>query len=256
MITFEPAGFSERQKEYHNYAAGLRLVDSYWGSNILYGRIYTIRVDGTYAGCCSILEAEHALTSFFLTEAAIPHSQHIFAELFRQLCPHCAYVVTGDELFLSLCMDVHKRVEAQGYFFEPTDQEISVPCWPVDQVVPAVEADLPELVKTNFYHPCDIHDPENPIFVLRDRDGGFIGTGHIALWMGRFGRNWGCIGMYTAPQYRGRGAGRSIILAMKQRTEEMGLVPICGCFTHNFASKATLESCGFVTRTRYLKVLF
>lgn len=256
MITFEPTEFAACREAYYAYTAGIRLADSYWANNILYAQIYTIVVDGERVGFCSILEDEKALTSFLLNREAMRSSQKIFAELFRQLRPKLAYVVTGDELFLSLCLDVHRQVQPHGYFFSGTDVPVPPAEWPGERVVPAQESDLPDLVRTEFYHPCDIQDPENPIFVLRDADGSFVGTGHIALWMRRLNANWGCIGMYTAPEYRGRGVGRSIILAMKERTEQMGLIPICGCFVHNLASKATLESCGFVTETRYLKILF
>ena len=96
--------------------------------------------------------------------------------------------------------------------------------------------------------------PENRIFVMRRPDGMFMGTGHIAR--SPFNRSWGAVGMYTAPGFRRTGVGRSMILFLTEITKEMGLTPICGCYCQNHASRRTLESCGYASRTRYLNLYF
>lgn len=253
-ITLEKSAPEEQWDALLRYTDRIGLVDTYWENQILGARFYRIAVNGRTAGFCTFEEKELALTSFCIDDPLFPYSREAFAAVLARLRPVLAYLVSGDGPFLSVCLDVGARLEAHGFFFHDTGRDGPPALFQSAQILPAGERDYEDLRETHFYG--DLHDPENPLYVLRDADGEFLGTGHIAKWMRRLGRDWGAVGMYTAPAARGRGVGRSIILAMKQFTREMGLEPIAGCYCSNTASRRTLESCGFVTNTRYVKAWF
>ncbi len=63
-------------------------------------------------------------------------------------------------------------------------------------------------------------------------------------------------GMFTNPKYRQQGVGRSIILHLKEICNEKGIIPLPGCWYYNHESKKTLESAGYISRTRLLRIEF
>jgi len=62
--------------------------------------------------------------------------------------------------------------------------------------------------------------------------------------------------MFTNELYRRRGIGRTIIFNLRKWCYENNQTPICGCWYYNENSKMTLESVGFVTKTRLLNIDF
>ena len=64
------------------------------------------------------------------------------------------------------------------------------------------------------------------------------------------------IGMSVYPDHRCKGVGRSIIMHLTEISREKRFTPICGCWYYNHNSKLTLESAGFVSKTRLLNVHF
>lgn len=54
------------------------------------------------------------------------------------------------------------------------------------------------------------------------------------------------VDVLTRPEYRGKGLGKSVVLAFTARCRESGLKPVWDCFTNNAGSMALARSCGFV----------
>lgn len=246
--------------EYRDYAAGIRLADTYWESLVREAAVYRMEENRETLGYASVCTREDweengYLTSFFVREPARHRAAALFAELLRRLRPAGAYVVTGDELLLSLCADVQKSMRTRALFFDYAPHAGIRPAeFPAALLRRAQESDLPDLEASGFYESPVRDTPENRLYVLRDAGGHYLGTGHIARM--QLERRVGAVGMCTAPEHRNRGVGRSIILALTAIAREEGLLPIAGCLGTNTASRATLESCGFVSRTRYLKFEF
>ena len=63
-------------------------------------------------------------------------------------------------------------------------------------------------------------------------------------------------GMFTNEKHRLKGVGRSIILHLKDICHDMGVKPIPGCWYYNHNSKRTLESAGYASVTRLLRIDF
>lgn len=89
--------------------------------------------------------------------------------------------------------------------------------------------------------------------MLRENDE-FLGVGVIVNNV--IVKNCKGTGMFTNEKYRQKGVGRSIILPLKDICHAAGVTPIPGCWYYNHNSKRTLESAGYVTKTRLLNVEF
>lgn len=260
MITVQATTFAEAKEDYRRYTEALRLVDTYWEDLIVDGEVYRIEVDGRRAGFCTLYaqpdrEEYGFLTSFYLYPEMLRYAKAAFHILLEQFRPRGAYVVSGDEVLLSLCAERQKKLLMQAYFFDYRPQEPLQPAaYPAEQVRLATEADVDDLTASGFYHSVALDDPENRLYVLRDEAGEYLGTGHIARLA--LDRSYGAVGMCTAPAHRQKGVGRSIILALTRIVLQEGLTPIAGCNWYNHASRATLESCGFSSTTRFLKFIF
>lgn len=63
------------------------------------------------------------------------------------------------------------------------------------------------------------------------------------------------VGMWVAPNHRGRGYGTHIIAYLKDRCLQRGLRPICGCDATNLASYRALNAAGFVSEHRLLQII-
>lgn len=256
-ITFEKTTVDDTLTLYLKYTASLRLVDTFWEDNILEAQIYSILCDGSVVGCFSILSNGNMLTSFLLNDSYVRLAQEIFLEIISAFSPCAAFVATNEELFLALCLEHQANVELQAFFFDYSDTKpsSSAPAHPASWISEATDDDLPDLLPLDFFHPLAIGNPEDTVYVLRNPDTNkFLGAGHIARM--QLARQWGAVGMVTHPDYRKQGVGRSIIIHLTQIAALHGLIPIAGCWSKNLASKNTLESCGYTSKTRLLKVFF
>jgi len=67
-----------------------------------------------------------------------------------------------------------------------------------------------------------------------------------------------CIGtgMFTRENRRGEGIGRSIIIHLKAIAHELRKTPVPGCWYHNTNSRKTLESAGYISKSKLLKFKF
>lgn len=252
MNKFNKVNFEEIKEQIISYTKGLRLVDTYWEWYILDAELYEILIDNSYAGFFSIHKEECMLTSFYMDDIAA--SARLFEEILLEFDIKCAYVVTNDEGLLSLCLDRQIRIEMQAYFFDDSDKKIADPEFPRELLQLAAAADLPQLIKLDFFDPLEIGNEEDLIYVMRDKNAVFMGAGHLHRM--QLERKWGAVGMVVAEEFRKKGVGRSIILHLKEITKQKGLIPIAGCWYYNHGSKKTLESCGFTSKTRLLKVFF
>lgn len=239
------------------YTNEVRLVDTYWEDFILESSIFEIHINSKFAGVFSIHNECSRLTSFHVEDEFWRLAHTIFMSVIEKFKPETAYVVTSDELLLSLLCDFvaddknNAKLELQAYFFDDV-QDV-----PIDkqhehlQLYPATQEHLPLLKELDFFDRLSLDDPTDVIYVLFDDDE-FLGAGHIQTML--FERKWGAVGMVTSPNHRQKGIGKAIITMEKQICKAQGLIPIAGCWYFNHASKNTLEACGFASKTRLIKV--
>ena len=170
--------------------------------------------------------------------------------MLETLSPQYAFVPTNDELLVSLCMDRQPKIEMQAYFFKRANAAVRQPEYPRELLTLASPDDGGDILDKEGV-------AENialgKYYVMR-KDGIFLGQGFYNKLT--LTHDAASIGMSVHPDFRRMGVGRSIIMHLADICREKGVTPYCGCWYYNHNSKATLESSGFVTQTRLLKVWF
>lgn len=250
MYTFTSSTLDRCKPIFDEYLSTLSAVnDDFWEEHVFGSQVYRIEYSGETIGMFGIYRKEN-LTFFYMPLPYLRHAQPAFTAILERLAPRYAFVPTSDELFLSLCMDNHKTVEKQAYFFRHSEASVRPPEWGYELLrlaEPSDEADIldNEGVADNIRL--------GKYYVMR-KDGVFLGQGFLNR--NQLTPNTASIGMSVHPDYRQKGVGRSIMLHLTRICHEKGLAPYCGCWYYNHNSKRTLESAGFVTKTRLLKVWF
>ena len=252
MYLFQKTTFKDLKEELLSYTKSLRLVDTYWEQYIVDSDLYKIIYKHDCIGFFSIYKNEMMLTSFHINSTML--YQSVFEEIVDEFQLKSAYVVTNDELMLSLCMDKQTRVELQAYFFDDGEQVVADASFPLELLKLAQQKDLNELIDIDFFDAPTIENSEDLIYVMRNDKDELMGAGHIQRM--QLERKWGAVGMYVSSDFRQMGVGRSIILHLMDIAKQKGLIPIAGCWYYNHNSKKTLESCGFSSKTRLLKIYF
>ncbi len=143
----------------------------------------------------------------------------------------------------------------QAYFFEDSDKLVRPAEYSREFLYQATLEDLPEIISVNgdFIDRHEERIKKGELYVLRE-NGEFIGMGVIVDNV--IMRNCKGTGMFTNEKHRQKGVGRSIILHLKNICHIAGVNPIPGCWYYNHNSKRTLESAGYVTKTRLLNIEF
>ncbi len=250
MYTFIPTTLGETQPLFNDYLATLSGVnDDFWEEHVDGSQFYRIEHCGESIGLFGIHQQEN-LTVFYTPSPHLRHAEPAFAQVLEELAPSYAFVPTNDELLLSLCMDKHIAIDKQAYFFRHSGVAVRPPEWErglLRLAVPTDEADIldPEGVAENI---------RLGKYYVMHKDGVFIGQGFFNRH--QLIPNAASIGMSVHPDHRQKGVGRSIIMHLAEICREQGITPYCGCWYYNHNSKRTLESAGFVTQTRLLKVWF
>jgi|GEM_PF-343573 len=250
MITFDQTEFENVQPIFEKYLKTLSGVnDDFWEGHILDSRIYLIRNDNCDIGITGIYNQEN-LTFFYISNEFIKFSQQAFSLVLEILKPKYAFTPTNDELFLSLCLDKHIKIDKQAYFFKIGNASVRSAEFGRELLTLAKPEDEKDILdKENVAENILL----NKYYILR-KNGVFLGQGFFNP--NQFTKNSVSIGMSVHPEHRQKGAGRSIIMHLADICREKGLIPCCGCWYYNHESKLTLESAGFITKTRLLKIWF
>lgn len=244
---------------FEDYRKTLRgVVDDFWEEHITKAGFYEIIVSNKGIGYFAIYNQDK-ITQFYIENEFVNLSQQIFKEILARYNIKTAYVSTGDQLFLSLCLDFHSKIDLQAYFFDG-----SVLC---------------EVRPPEFNRACLFSIQSNELEVVKAKTGDFfdsvsgsdIDSGVVKLYQlcvndevlgyGIIVPNrlvtqfWAC-GMITLENKRQNGVGRSIQIHLGDICRENGFVPISGCWYHNHLSKKTIESAGRYSKTRLLNVVF
>ena len=229
--------------------AGISSREDYWEDHLLASQFYALFVSGEEVGLAAIYQ-HSLLTCFYLPRQHMHVAQPLFTAFQAEHPFTHAYVLTHDELLLSLALEVAQSVELQAYLFVYDSTAVRSPEFPRALLRLAIPEDQSDILDTE-------HVLENialgKYYVMRE-NGVFMGQGFFnrsTLDPSRVS-----IGMSVHPDYRQRGVGRSIIMHLAHEAMEQGLQPYCGCWSGNANSKRTLESAGFRSATRLLLITF
>lgn len=243
-------------REYRKTLSGV--CDDFWEDHILGADLFLIKIDGHALGCFAVYQ-QTKLTQFFVSDEYCNLAQPVFQQILVEYAIQTAFVATCDELFLSLCLDFHRNVELQAYFFDGSvPHEVRPPEFGRSCLLPISPGELAEVkgATGDFFDDVTEDDlllRKTMLYRLHEY-GKTLGFGIVVP--GRLLPQYASDGMITLEPYRRRGVGRSIQLHLADLCRENGLIPISGCWYRNENSKRTLESAGLYSSTRLLNVQF
>jgi len=229
--------------------------DDYFEDHIFKSQFYSIYLGDTHIGYFSIFQNE-LLTHFYIPEALLQYTQEILKKIIKDYKLKLAIVSTFDEIFLSNCLELNKKVEVQAYYFKKSDIPVRKAEYYRKSLILATNKDIDDIKK--YTHDfIDKHEEriiKEQLYVLRNRSNMFLGLG-IVIRHSIYQKSCS-IGMYSSEKYRSKGVGRSILLHLHDICHEKNLVTRPACWYYNDNSKKTLESAGFVSDSRLLKIHF
>lgn len=233
-------------------------TDDFWEEHVLNAKIYKITKDSQGIGYFAIYNKDK-ITQFFLLDEYLYLAQHIFRQILKDNQIKTAYVATCDQLFLSLCLDCHSKVEMQAYFFDGTVEGKVKPPEYGRETIFEVKPEEFELVKekTGDFFGCltefELETKKATLYQLCVNQE-VLGYGIIVP--NKLQTKYWPVGMIVLENYRCKGVGRSIQMHLADICRESGFIPISGCWYYNHLSKKTIESAGRYSKTRLLNVLF
>jgi GNAT superfamily N-acetyltransferase len=255
MYKYIKTSLEENKEFFNSYVDSLSgIYDDFLEYHILNSEIYSIYIDKLHCGYFGIFN-KTMLTQFFITKKFLKLSQEIFADILKCHKIKNAFVPTCDELFLSLCLDKHTKLNLQAYFFQVSGEKAVPPEYPRECLKLAALEDIEEIkeVTGDFVDKHQERINQRQLYILREGSE-FLGLGIITD--NEIMKNCKGTGMFTNERHRQKGVGRSIIIHLKDICHEMGAKPIPGCWYYNHNSKKTLESAGFASTTRLLRIDF
>lgn len=235
------------------------VTDDFFERHVLNATTYAICADGAPVGMFSLFaeDAGMRITAFALEERHWAMAQKLFARILSEYAVVSAFVVTHDELFLSLCMDVQVGLEPQAYFFDGrVAGDVPAPQFGRECFSEVTREELPAMYAEtgDFFDDMGPHGHQEGRyrFWRLAQDGETLGYGVTVFLQLREGVV--ACGEIVLPQHRRKGVARSLQLHMGDWARENGLTPVGGCWFHNEASRNTFFSAGKYSRTRLLNV--
>ncbi|MEG1255577.1 GNAT family N-acetyltransferase [Clostridium sp.] len=235
--------------------------DSYLDDHIISSEFYRIIKDTVGIGYFAVYEGK-MLTQFYIDFKYLRYAEKIFKTVLQRFKEiNSIYVCTADELFLSCAFDMeNKIISNQAYFFQDNKEckdEIGTYECGTLRLAKEHDIDIIKELSGDFFEDVDTQVIDGEIYVFekykdKDKEKEVLGFGITEK--GQVLKGYTSTGMFTCESYRRKGIGKTIITKLKELCYENGETPICGCWYYNTNSKLTLESCGFVSKTRLLNV--
>ena len=249
---FENCSMDDVKELILEYASSLSSpFDSFLEDHIAASEFYRIFIGLSLVGYLAIFKKE-LLTQFYIKREDLKYGQEIFRSALQEFRIKEAFVTTGDELLLSLAMDDYESVEKQAYFFQDCKEySYNKGYYPGEfRLASSNEIEEIEKVSGDFFDKLYEQVENGQIFIFKENDV-LLGVG--IREPGVVLDKYTSIGMFVNEGYRQKGIGRTIISKLREWCYENTTIPICGCWYYNTNSKLTLESTGFVTKTRLLR---
>lgn len=193
-----------------------------------------ILVDGSEVGVLACTADE--LTLLTLTSAAKRYDRQITEQVLHETKIRQAFAASWDAHHIELFGSFASEIACQAYQFElPGPPRDPVPGLRLRM---ATEADLPYLERAGYQN---VPTGQLHIAELDDTPAG-IGVAEPNV----LHPSTVDIGMFTDPDRRSRGIGRSIIALLARQVSDSGRLPVAGCWWANWQSRRTLESAGML----------
>lgn len=254
MITYESSSLIENKNHVDEYLDGISIpYDDFLEEHIFNSQIFSIFLEGEHIGFFGKLE--NMATIFFIKNEYFHKANEVFTDIKTNFNITEAFVPTPDIGFMSVALEKFASIEIQALHFTETNAVIHPPEFPKENFRLATEQDLREIERLagDFLDRYDERIRNNQIYVLEENHF-IIGLG--VLVDNKIMRNCVGTGMFTKESMRQKGVGRSIIIHLKTIVHASGKTPVPGCWYYNTNSRKTLESAGYVSKSKLLKFQF
>ncbi|MBV1757164.1 MAG: GNAT family N-acetyltransferase [Dethiosulfatibacter sp.] len=234
-------------------------VDSFWEKHILESNHYAVIDKGSIIGYFSIFK-KHTITSFYLDDEYIQHGKSIFEKIKHYEQVTNAMASTGDEFFISHCVDNFEKLEKQAYFSiygKNTSETFQRKTLELVQLRTNEDLELLSLAG-DFFAEDPIEDSIKEatyyrIYKVLENDH-LIGFGIVET--GRVIKSIASIGMYVMEEKRQQGYAKNILKNLQELVESEGFECRSGCWYYNHNSLKSMESAGAYSKTRLLRFFF
>lgn len=223
--------------------------------NVWEAQYFKIYFESDWIGYACI-GSDKTLWQFYLINTAWIHGQDIFRTLIDQGYVKGAECISFDHLLMSLCMDFHKTACCSAYVFRD-DTDVNYHLSSIRNLYfnKAKEDDFDVLteISGDFFYNLKEHIQKQEVMMFYS-GGELLGAGTCKKIFSSL--NYYDIGMVVVDKHRNKGIGTLIVTQMKKYCYDHNLVPVCGCWYPNLASKRTLEKAGFIAKHRVIRFEF
>ncbi len=236
-------------------------LDGMWESGFIAAAPHwEIRFRGERAGYYCVSE-EGQLLQLHVIDALANHARELFSHVSAAPEIKSAIVSTAEPVYLSLCLDLQKRVGVHTYLYHDHDRTEES----ADAGFGAVEHDDLDVVEEFQRASLDADlgawltgylrnlQARGELFALR-RDGELVGTGECRVSDTQ--PPYADLGVIVSRSQRGRGIATHILRQLKAHAYRRELEPICSTTVGNPGAQKAIVRAGFVSRHRILEVGF
>ena len=234
-------------------------TDTYSEGFLIYSNHYFMTCGDETAGYFAI-NRKNTISLFHVFPYYANQAQELFARVKKYEEVTGAIVLTGDEFFLSHCLDSYVRIEREHYNAVYTDKDMSnkrnINLRKADYTN-EVDKEKLRLDGGTFFSDAITAFEEGRRHVhlyIAEDDGEYVGYGLIDDSMVFDDRK--SIGMYVLENKREQGYGSSILHGMRDIVKEMGYKVNAACAPENHNSKKSLERSGAYFPSRLLRFYF
>lgn len=237
-VEADPVAVRAEVQEHHRHQS--HIGDSFLAGMQLAGQHLRIEVNGLPVGIAAV--GTDGMSLCTIAAAFARYDRQILEAVLQHTGVTQAYAASWDHHHVDLFGNFARGVDNQAYQFELMRPDDLIEPVSGLRLATAVEDDLDYLMRTGFQDDYAEMLGNGALRVAR-LDGSEVGIG-VALPQplanGRVD-----IGMFTNPDVRRRGIGRSILALAAREVLAAGQQPVAGCWWRNWASRRVLEAAGF-----------
>ena len=227
--------------------------DDFLEDFILESQFYSIEIRSHKCGFFGVNNTR--LTILYLDDAYFSKGIKIFEKIKNTHELKDAFIPSTDAPALSIILENYKEIKIQALHFSDTDRPVRPAEFEIEHFRLAQMTDLEEIqeLAADFLDNYESVIQTKELYVL-EKDKEILGIGIVVK--NKIMENCISLGVLTKESKRKLGVGRSIILHLKSIAYEMGLTPVAGCWYYNTESRLTLESAGYITKSKLLRIIF
>lgn len=226
--------------------------DDFLEDFILESKFYSIEIGSEKCGFFGV--NNKLLTILYIDDLYFAKGNRIFESIKNTYTPKDAFIPTTDIAALSIILENYKEIKIQALHFLDSGRLVRSAEFGKEHFRLAKMADLAEIQESagDFLDDYETIIAAKELYVLEKKEE-ILGIGIVVR--NKIMENCISIGVFTKESKRELGVGRSIVLHLKDVAHRLGMTPVAGCWYYNTNSRLTLESAGYITKSKLLRVI-